>query len=180
MLLWAFLSHYTACGLLCPTSSSLGILDPFSDFTFLWAFTNSLRLPWPNYHIFHLQGSWIFHQPFTFSLHYFGPAVAHSHFFTSHNAHGFTISFSGLLLGPFASLKIHLFILWAYNPLFLPFGLNGSSNHPLTLLYPYFWASSLLLGLKMSINKYLVKIKEKIVVRERIKNFVVWLDGLRL
>ena len=57
-------------------------------------------------------------------------------------AHWFTISFSRLLLGPFASLKAHLLILWAYNLLFLPFGFNDSSNHPLTLLWPYCWASS--------------------------------------
>ena len=57
-------------------------------------------------------------------------------------AHWFTISFSRLLLGPFASLKAHLLILWAYNPLFLPFGFNDFSNHPLTLVCPYYWASS--------------------------------------
>ena len=126
---------------------SLVIFGSFSNFIFPWVFTDSLGLSGPNYHILHFWGSCIFHQPLTFSLHYFGPAVAHSHFSTSHNAHGFTIYFFGLLLGPFASLKAHLLILWAYNPLFLPFGFNSSSNHPLILLCPYclasfcYWAS---------------------------------------
>ena len=121
---------------------SLGILDSFSNSTFPWAFTNSLGLLWPNYHILHFLDSWVFHQPLTFSFHYFGSAVAHSHFSTSYNAHGFTISFSMLLLGSFASLKAHLLILWAYNPLFILFGFNGSSINPLTHLYLYCWASS--------------------------------------
>ena len=32
MLLWAFLTHYIACGLLCPISCFLGILGPFAFF----------------------------------------------------------------------------------------------------------------------------------------------------
>ena len=140
MLLWAFLSHYTACGLLCPISSFLGILGQFFNSTFPWAFTYSLGLSCPNYHILHLWGSWVFHQLLIFSLHYFGPAMIHSHFSTSHNTYAFTISFSGLLC-PSASFKAHLLILRAYNPLFLPFRLNGSSNHLLTLLCPYCWVS---------------------------------------
>ena len=39
-------------------------------------------------------------------------------------------------------LKAHLFILWAYDPLFLPLGLNGFSIHLLTLFYPCCWVSS--------------------------------------
>ena len=59
ILLWAFLIHYIACGLICPISffldilgpfASLGILGPFSNSTFPWVFTNSFGLPWPNYH----------------------------------------------------------------------------------------------------------------------------------
>ena len=76
---------------------SLGILGPFSNSTFSWAFTNSFRLPWPNYLIFHLGGSWAFHQPLTFLLHYLGFVAAHSYFFTSHNTHEFTTSLFGLL-----------------------------------------------------------------------------------
>ena len=44
---------------------SLGILDPFSNPAFSWAFTNSFGLPWPNYLILHPWGSWTFHQPLT-------------------------------------------------------------------------------------------------------------------
>ena len=76
---------------------SLGILGPFSSSTFSWVFTNSFRLPWPNYLIFHLGGSWAFHQPLTFLLHYLGFVAAHSYFFTSHNTHEFTTSLFGLL-----------------------------------------------------------------------------------
>ena len=45
MLLWAFLTHYIACGLICPISFFLGILGPFSNSAFSWAFTYSFRLP---------------------------------------------------------------------------------------------------------------------------------------
>ena len=48
-----FLTHYIACGLLCPISFFLSILGPFSNFVFPWAFTNSFRLPWLNYLILH-------------------------------------------------------------------------------------------------------------------------------
>ena len=36
MLLWAFLTHYIACGLLCPISLFLGILGPFSFLGHPW------------------------------------------------------------------------------------------------------------------------------------------------
>ena len=67
---WAF--YYIACGLLCSIYFllaslahllSLGILGPFSNSAFPWAITNSFGLPWPNYFILHLWGSWTFHQP---------------------------------------------------------------------------------------------------------------------
>ena len=76
---------------------SLGILSPFSNSTFPWVFTNSFGFPWPNYLILHHWGSWVFHQPLTFLLYYFGFVVAHYYFSTSHNAHGFTTSLSRLL-----------------------------------------------------------------------------------
>ena len=75
-------------------------------------------------------------------FHYFGLAVAHSHFSTSHTAHGFG---SSLFPGSFRLvyfLKAHLLILWACNPLFLPFGFNGFSIHLLTFFCPCCWASS--------------------------------------
>ena len=43
---------------------------------------------------------------------------------------------------PICFLKAHLFILWTYDPLFLPPGLNGFSIHLLTLFCPCCWASS--------------------------------------
>ena len=109
MLLWAFLAHYIVYGLLCPIPFFMGILDsfvfldpfaflgPFFNFTFSWAFINSFGFLWPNYLIPHPWGSWAFYQPITFLLHYFGSAVAHSHFSTSHITHGFTTYLSGLL-----------------------------------------------------------------------------------
>ena len=45
---------------------SLGFLDPFLNSMFSWAFTNSFRLPWPNYLTLHHWGLWACHQPFTF------------------------------------------------------------------------------------------------------------------
>ena len=80
--------------------------------------------------------------PSTPYFHYFEPAMAHSHFSTSHTAHGFA---SSLFPGSFRLiyfLKAHLLVLWAYNPLFLSFGLNGFSIHLLTLFCPCCWASS--------------------------------------
>ena len=68
---------------------SLGILSLFFNFAFSWTFTNSFGIPWPNYLILYPSGSWDFHQPLTFLLHYFEHIVAHSRFSTSHNAHGF-------------------------------------------------------------------------------------------
>ena len=64
-----------------------------SNSEFPWAFANSFRLPWSNYHILYLWGSWAFHQPLTYLLHYFGPVLAHYYFSI---AHGFATSFSGL------------------------------------------------------------------------------------
>ena len=38
-------------GLLCPFCFSLGILGPFPNFVFPWAFTGFIGLPWPSYFI---------------------------------------------------------------------------------------------------------------------------------
>ena len=43
---------------------------------------------------------------------------------------------------PIYLLKTHLFISWAYDPLVLPFKLNGFLLNLLTLCFPYCWASS--------------------------------------
>ena len=44
-----------------PNFFLLGHPSPFSNSAFPWAFNNSFRLPWPNYHILHPWGSWAFH-----------------------------------------------------------------------------------------------------------------------
>ena len=43
---------------------------------------------------------------------------------------------------PIYLFKTHLFISCTYDPLFLPFGLNGFFLNLLTLFFPYYWASS--------------------------------------
>ena len=77
--------YYIARGLFCPIYFLLGILDLFaflglpwpfcfpwaslaifSNSAFSWAFINSFGLPWPNYLIIYLWGSWACHQPLTF------------------------------------------------------------------------------------------------------------------
>ena len=47
---------------------------------------------------------------------------------------------------PIYLLKAHLFISWAYDPLFLPLGLNGFSIYLPTLFCPCCWASPFHLG----------------------------------
>ena len=61
--------------------------------------------------------------------------------FLHHTAHGFATSLSPGFFRPICFLKAHLFILWACDPIFLPFGLNGFSIHLLALLCPCCWAS---------------------------------------
>ena len=82
---WASLAHLL----------SLSFLRPFPNSAFSWVFTNSFRLPLPNYLILHSLGLMgLPSTPYFLCLHYFGLAVAHSHFSTSHTAHGFAISLS--------------------------------------------------------------------------------------
>ena len=80
--------------------------------------------------------------PYFLYLHYFGLVVAHSHFSTSHTAHGFATSLFPSSFRPIYFLKAHLFISWACDPLFLPLGLNSFSIHSLTLFCSCCWASS--------------------------------------
>ena len=63
--------------------------------------------------------------PYFFCLYYFGPAVAHSHFSISYTTHGYAISLFPSFFKPICLLNTHLFILWAYDSLFLPLGPNG-------------------------------------------------------
>ena len=80
--------------------------------------------------------------PYFLYFHYFGPAVAHSHFSTSYTAHGFSTSLFPGSFRPVCFLKAHLFISWACDPLFLLLGFNGFSIHLLILFCPCCWASS--------------------------------------
>ena len=73
--------------------------------------------------------------PYFLCLHYFGPAVALSHFSTSYIAHGYAISFFPGFFKPTCLFKAHLFIYWACNSLFLPFGPDN---------FPICFANSLL------------------------------------
>ena len=79
--------------------------------------------------------------PFLY-LHYFGLTVTHSHFSTSHTTHGFATSHFPGSFRPICFLKANLFILWAYDSLFLPLGFNGFSIHLVTLFCPCCWAFS--------------------------------------
>ena len=90
--------------------------------------------------------------PYFLYFHYFGLAVAHSHFSTSYTAHEFAISLFPGSFKPICLLKAHLFISWTCDPLFLLLGLNGFSIYLPTLFCPCCWASSFLLTSKMTIN----------------------------
>ena len=85
--------------------------------------------------------------PYFLYFHYFGSTVAHSHFFTSHTAHGFATSLFPSSFRLVCFLKDHLFILWPYDPLFLPLGFNDFSIqlpthfHPCCWASPFYWAS---------------------------------------
>ena len=74
--------------------------------------------------------------PYFLCFRYFGPATAHSHFSTSHTAHGLLFSLFPSSFKPIYPLKTYLFISWACDPLFLSLGLNGFSNHLPTLFCP--------------------------------------------
>ena len=103
--------------------TSLGLPDPITLFSFL----GFMGLPLT---------------PYFLCLHYFGPTVAHSHFFISYTAHRYAISLFQGFFKPIYLLKAHLFISWACDPLFLPLRFNSFSIHLLTLFCPCCWASS--------------------------------------
>ena len=138
MLLWAFLTHSIACGLPWPISSSLGILGPFSF----------LGHPWPipilNSHelLLILLG---FPGPitisFTFGVHglFINPLLT---YFITSGLFWLIIIFllpMVLLLHSLGSFRPICFfqgpfiMLWAYDSLFLSFGLNSFSLNLLTL-----------------------------------------------
>ena len=84
--------------------------------------------------------------PYFLYFHYFGPVIAHSHFSTSYTAHGLLFSLFPGSFKPIYLFKTHLFISWAYDPLFLPLGLNGFSIYLPTLFCLCCWASPFHLG----------------------------------
>ena len=92
--------------------------------------------------------------PYFLYLHYFGPTVNHSHFFTSYIAHEFAIP---LFLGFFklvCFLKAHLSISWTCDPLFLPLELNGFF-YPFTNSFLPVLLSFFLFGFpKMTVNNH--------------------------
>ena len=66
--------------------------------------------------------------PYSLCLHCFGPATAHSYFFSHHTLPMGLLLAISLFLGSFEPvyfLKTHLLISWTCDPLFLPLGLNG-------------------------------------------------------
>ena len=139
MLLWAPLAPFFFLGhprpICFPWVSSAHFLILHSH-----GFTNSFRLPWTNYHILHPWGSWAFHQPLTFLIHYFGPIVAHFYSSISHNAHGFTISFSGLLWVHLLSSRPICFLYGPMTHCYCHSSLMGLLSILLTLSCPYCWA----------------------------------------
>ena len=84
--------------------------------------------------------------PYFLCLHYFGPAVALSHFSTSYTAHRYAISLSPSFLKLICLLNAHLFTSWACDPLFLPLEPNGFATCLPTLCCPCCQAFFLLLG----------------------------------
>ena len=97
MLFWAFLTHYIACGLLCPISFFLSILGPFAFLGHSWP----ICFPWAFLaHFLTLQS----HELLLTLLCFLGP-ISSSFIF---GAHGFSIN---LLLSYFITLGLLWLIL---------------------------------------------------------------------
>ena len=138
-LLYAFLSlnysdpvlslglHSCYFGLSRPILLLMGFLGPFlppwafsthSNSTFPCAFTNSFELPRSNYHILYFWSSWAFSSiPYSLTSlfqTFFGPFLLS----ISHNTHGFTTSFFGLLYARLLPMRpISYFLgLWSIIP----------------------------------------------------------------
>ena len=115
-----------------PVSSLLGSFVPFGllcpicfPFTLPWAFTNFIGLPRPNYLILILGAHGLAINPLLslFSLLW----ACRGPFSLFHIIYcpWFAFSLFPGSLRPIYLFKTHLFISWACDPLFLPFGLNG-------------------------------------------------------
>ena len=119
-------------GLLCPICFPLSVLGPFAF----------LGLPRPNYLILILGAHGLAINPLlsSFSLLW----ACRGPFSLFHIIYYPWFAFS-LFPGSFRPIylfKTHLFISWACDPLFLPFGLNGFLLNLLTIFFPYCWVSS--------------------------------------
>ena len=128
-----------------PVSSLSGSFIPFYSFRhprpipILYSHGPLLSLlgfPGPNYHIIYFWGLCAFHQLLTHLIQYFvplWPILA----FLDHILPMGLLFLSPDSFRPVCFLKAHLFILWAYDPLFLSFGLNGFLLNLLTLFFAY-------------------------------------------
>ena len=150
------LSHFIFLGILGPFHhfqvplSHSGSFVPFYSFghprsiPILYSHGPLLSLlgfPDSNYHILYFLGLWAFHQPLTHLIQYFGPLWLILTFLHDILLIGLLFLSPGSFR-PIFFLKVHLFILWVYDPLFLPFKLNGFLLNLLILFFPYCWASS--------------------------------------
>ena len=95
--------------------------------------------------------------PYFLCLHYFGPAVALSHFSTSYTAHCYAISLFLSFFKPTCLFKTHLFISRVYDSLFLPLRPNSFAIFLPILCCSCRWASFFLLGFsQMTLNRYYI------------------------
>ena len=137
---WASLAHLLA----------LGFLGSFTNFVFLWAFTDFIGLPRLNYFILILGFMGLLSIPYSLCLHFFGLAAAHSYFFSHHTLPMgllLTISLFPGSFEPICFLKTHLLISWTYDPLFLLLGLNGFCSLSFAIYSMLLgWASFLTFG----------------------------------
>ena len=100
---WASLAHLLV----------LGFLGSFTNFVFLWAFTDFIGLPRLNYFILILGFMGLLSIPYSLCLHCFGLAAAHSYFFSHHTLPMgllLTISLFPGSFEPICFLKTHLLI----------------------------------------------------------------------
>ena len=88
--------------------------------------------------------------PYSLYLHCFGPATAHSYFFSHHTLPMgllLTISLFPGSFEPICFFKAHLLISWTCDPLILPLGLNGFCSLSFANFFVLLgWASFLTFG----------------------------------
>ena len=163
---WASSGHFIHLGILGsfhsfghprPVSFIRASLAPLI-LTFPWAFTKSLGLPWPDYHILYFCGLLAFELISLTNSFFWAPPVHLCLLFTSYDSHKLSISFFRAPLGPLAFFGAFLLF---YRPV------DHYSCHSGLMIFSYFANSSfftlfILLDLfsslspfaKMSINKH--------------------------